>query len=111
MLAENLLVPEAEGLFASQPEAHAGWKRAVAAVESGRVAGTLGLLGLGVSLFFFTGRAIPSAGGPAADTIATVVNVTLLSVGVVGSFVAFVVHSALSREALEFLQDAMRALP
>ncbi|MBL8918764.1 MAG: hypothetical protein JNJ54_07905 [Myxococcaceae bacterium] len=109
VLAEQLLLPDAERLFARAPDAHAAWKRAVTVAERGRLAGGLGLAGLGVSLFVFTRGVTPVNGLP--EPLAVITSVALFAVGFIGSFVGFVVHGVLSHEALELLQAAVRACP
>lgn len=111
VLAENLLLREAAPLFASASRRE--WEAAVRAADQARLAGTLGLFGLGASLTLFVGQSVLGALRPLQlpEPVVTAVGITALTVAFVGSFLAFVLHGLRAHAALELLEAAVRALP
>ena len=109
VLAENLLLPEAAPLFATA--GRASWEAAVRAAGQARVAGGLGLMGLGVSLSVFIGGLGVLQPLRLPEPVLVAFSLTALSVAFVGSFVAFVIQGLSAHEALSQLEAAVRALP
>lgn len=102
-------MPEAAPLFATA--GRASWEAAVRAAGQARIAGGLGLMGLGVSLSVFIGGLGVLQPLRLPEPVLVAFSLTTLSVAFVGSFVAFVIDGLSAHEALAQLEAAVRALP
>lgn len=110
VLAENLLLPAAEPLFAQAPGALSEWALAVAAAGRSRVAGGLVVAGLGLSLTVMIGGLSLGGVPGVSEPLAVALGATALALGSIGTFAAFVVHAIASAEALAHLEAAVAAL-
>jgi hypothetical protein len=115
VLAENLLVPEAEALFARSPLARELHVSAIAASRRSKIAAGITAVLFGLSLVTLMGS-LPKIDGPPgaapsqSTALGVVVGLSTLVLFFAGSVVSLVMHGLASDEALRFLEQAVAAL-